>query len=116
MPSNRNTLADILLGKASPLKKAQRGVTESPSLNRQGKGISANGLRRKSNASVRKSSESPLKQSRKSSQGGHQELVAGVLVLSSSRCSTEKNSQRQIPIASHARGHQYRQKSPRTNL
>ncbi|KAF9054185.1 hypothetical protein BJ165DRAFT_690772 [Panaeolus papilionaceus] len=30
VPSSRNTLADILLGKASPLKKRQRSVSASP--------------------------------------------------------------------------------------
>lgn len=34
VPSSRNTLADILLGKASPLKKSRRSVSASPTKGR----------------------------------------------------------------------------------
>ena len=37
VPSNRNILADILLGKASPLKKPRRSVSASPSCKSSGK-------------------------------------------------------------------------------
>ena len=34
VPSSRNTLADILLGKASPLKKSRRSISASPTKGR----------------------------------------------------------------------------------
>ncbi|KAF8966902.1 hypothetical protein BDZ97DRAFT_586758 [Flammula alnicola] len=72
VPTNRNTLADILLGKASPLKKPRRSVSASPL---HGKGISVTNTRRvsspqKLNATVRTVSRSPQKRGMKSTQGG----------------------------------------------